>query len=329
MKFPFYRGDESSSRPEEPLELPASRRAERERPEAYLADPGLKAAVNTALLLSQPLLLTGDPGTGKTQLASSIAWELGLEAPLKFETKSTSTARDLFYWYDALRHFQARQAGVDEGPLAYIDYRALGTAILRANDPAAVSRYLSPGFQHGGKRRSVVLIDEIDKAPRDLPNDVLNEIEQLFFRVPELGNEPITAPHDLRPVVVITSNSERDLPEAFLRRCAYYHIEFPTPERLGQIVTGRLGAFAGGTSPFFDKAIQLFYQLRDSGLRKKPATAEFLDWLMALRQATGTEEEDPLAIPDLARNTLSVLVKTEDDQKRAREIVDQWFQNRP
>jgi MoxR-like ATPase len=327
MRFPFYRGDESASRPDKPLELPVPHRAEGERPEAYLADPGLQAAVNTALLLGQPLLLTGEPGTGKTQLASSLAWELGLEAPLKFETKSTSAARDLFYGYDALRHFQAQRAGAHEEPLAFIEYRALGTAILLANEPAAVARYLSPRFRHGGKRRSVVLIDEIDKAPRDLPNDILNEIEHLFFRIPELDNEPITAPPDLRPIVVITSNSERDLPEAFLRRCVYYHIEFPKAERLAQIVASRLGAFAGGSSPFFEKSLQLFYQLRDSGLRKKPATAEFLGWLLALRQA-GADEEDPLRTPDLAHNTLSVLVKTEDDQKRAREIVDQWFQSR-
>ncbi|MBW8873857.1 MAG: MoxR family ATPase [Acidobacteria bacterium] len=329
MKYPFYAGDGSGRRLGTPAEVPASRRTELTRPERYQAEPGLASAVNVALLLGQPLLLTGEPGTGKTQLAYSLAWELGYGEPLKFETKSTSTARDLFYTYDALGRFQARESGANANPLAYIHFCALGKAILLANDEAAVARFLPPDFEHGGRRRSVVLIDEIDKAPRDFPNDILNEIEEMYFRIPELGNERIAADPAMQPVVVITSNSEKDLPEAFLRRCIYYHLPFPQPERLKEIVTGRLGELSGSGSDLLKDALDLFFLLRRdaSGLRKKPATAELLGWLLALHQAG--DGKNPLAgSPDLALATLSTLVKTTEDQPRADQVVKQWFKTR-
>src|SRR5262245_52754184 len=228
MAFPFYTGERLKRRHNAPAQLPGSRRARQTDPAGYLPDPGLVDAVNVALLLGQPLLLTGEPGTGKTQLAYSLAWELGFEPPLSFETKSTSVARDLFYTYDAVSHFRAAQTREGSADvLSYITWNAFGAAILRSRPIEEVRQWLPPDFAHTGPQRSIVLIDEIDKAPRDFPNDLLNEVENLFFRVPELNNARIEANEDRRPVLVLTSNSEKNLPEAFLRRCVYYNIPFP------------------------------------------------------------------------------------------------------
>jgi MoxR-like ATPase len=182
---------------------------------------------------------------------------------------------------------------------------------------------------HSEPCRSVVLIDEVDKAPRDFPNDILNEIEHMYFRVLELGNVTIEAHPALQPVIVITSNSEKDLPDAFLRRCIYYHIPFPSRERLIDIISSHLGRYAGGSSEFLDDALSLFERLRApaAGLRKKPATAELLGWLITLRE-TGGDAENPLAEPELPIRTLSTLIKTAEDQQRATQIVQQWMQTR-
>jgi MoxR-like ATPase len=331
MRFPYYTGKPELRRPGTGAEVPGSRRAEQTRPEGYLADAGLVDAVNVALLLGQPLLLTGEPGTGKTQLAYSLAWELDLNEPLKFETKSTSTASDLFYTYNALGHFHAAQSG--EGShraLDYLTYNALGIAILRANAESAVRPYLPDDFRHDGRRRSVVLIDEIDKAPRDFPNDLLNEVEAMYFRIPELGNALIAADPAMHPLLVITSNSEKNLPDAFLRRCIFYHIPFPDRERLEQIIEARLGRFTGQDHAFLTDALDLFERLREPavGLRKKPATAEVLSWLVALR-AIAPEAKNPLAeAPDAAQRTVSTLVKTAEDQELALAVLERWQKER-
>lgn len=326
MKFPFYRG-EGTQRRESPAELPSSRRVQLLKPEHYRADPGLRDACNVALLLGQPLLLTGEPGTGKTQFAYHLAWELGFGTPLKFETKSNSTARDLFYTYDALKRFQDAQSGViSSSPLDYITYQALGWAILQTREPGEVKSFLPSNFEHSGKTRSVILIDEIDKAPRDFPNDLLNELEYMYFRIPELGNATIEADPSLQPILIITSNSEKDLPDAFLRRCVYYNIPFPEAERLAEIVSNRLGLHAGSSSPFLHSALDLFHRLRDpqTGLRKKPATAELLGWLVTLKSLT-RDLENPLTQKEIALSTLSSLVKTAEDQERAKKVVEQWL----
>jgi MoxR-like ATPase len=280
------------------------------------------------MLLGQPLLLTGEPGCGKTLFAYSLAWELGFGEPLKFETKSTSVARDLFYTYDALKRFQNAQSGLKTAVLDYLQYNALGAAIVRTNDSSKIAGLLPPDFVHPGKSNSVVLIDEIDKAPRDFPNDILNELENMYFRVPELGNVKIEADAAMHPIVVMTSNSEKDLPDAFLRRCIYYHIPFPNREQLSKIVDSRLGQYAFGSSALLDDALDLFLTLRDpaSRLRKKPATAELLGWLLTLRELGG--DKSPFERPDLIDMSLSNLVKTTSDQQRAKEIVQQWTTNR-
>jgi len=327
VKFPFYTGDGVRSPDGTPAELPVSRRSQLLKPEYYTADLGLRDACNVALLLGQPLLLTGEPGTGKTQFAYGLAWELGFPPPLKFEIKSTSAAQDVFYTYDALKRFQDVQSGAaSTSPLNYITYQALGLAILYTQDPNAIQPFLPPDFQHPGRTRSVVLIDEIDKAPRDFPNDLLNELEHLYFRIPELGNRKIDADPSLQPILIITSNSEKDLPDAFLRRCVYYNIPFPDSQKLAEIIANRLGINTGDSSPFLQSALDLFYKLRDvqTGLRKKPATAELLGWLLML-QSLGQKPTEPFTRKDVILRTLSSLVKTAEDQEKARKLVEKWL----
>ena len=329
MGYPFYSG-QGKKQSTTPVPLPGSRRAQMLNPEYYIADPGLVDACNVALLLGQPLLLTGEPGTGKTEFAGSLAWELGLDKALKFETKSTSGAQDLFYIYDALKRFQDAQSRIaSTSALDYIYYQALGAAIIRTREPSEVAQFLPNWFDHKKKIRSVVLIDEIDKAPRDFPNDILNELERMYFRIPELGGAIIEADPELHPVVIITSNSEKDLPDAFLRRCVYYNISFPDSERLQRIVSNRLGLYASSSSAFINDALELFSELRSptSGLRKNPATAELLDWIAALKDMSGGAE-NPLADPELAKRSMSNLIKTAEDQQKAFGVIQRWIQKR-
>jgi MoxR-like ATPase len=317
--MPFFSRQSTNPRPE-PRRLPGAVQLEATQPEHYLADDGLVDAVNTALLLSQPLLLTGEPGTGKTQLANALSYQLGYPAPLRFEAKSTSEARDLFYTYDAVRHYRAESTA---SPLEFIRYAALGKAVLLANPPDRVRHLLPQGMQHDAPTPSVVLIDEVDKAPRDFPNDILVELEELSFRIPELS-AAVQAPPGMRPVVVITSNSERDLPDAFLRRCVYYDIPFPERPALEEILVRRLRRpdQQPENPDFIQTALSLFDDLRKlPDLRKKPATAELIAWVAALRRAY-PEADNPLAEPRARVEKLSVLIKTREDRKVALRALD-------
>ncbi|MEJ8858276.1 MoxR family ATPase [Variovorax robiniae] len=306
-------------------------------PDRYMADEALRHAVDVAIYLRMPLLLTGEPGTGKTQLAYRVAAEFGLGDPLIFETKSSSVAQDLLYTFDALRRFslaqvatQTMEAGQREAaldPRRFVRYQALGLAILRANDPAIAARWLPADSPRDAlaPRRSVVLIDEIDKAPRDFPNDLLNEIDRRRFRVAELGDDYLAAPEDKAPIVLITSNSERQLPDAFLRRCVFHHIEPPDTERLKQIVAARLPEFIDAPLLMRD-AIAFFQSIRSEalGLDKKPSTAELLNWLDAMTGAQADSDKPLGAQQAIAQAYLGVLCKTDNDQVAVRERLAQW-----
>lgn len=310
-----------------PVELPPSLVGAADAPSGYLADVGLVDSVNVALILRQPLLVTGEPGTGKSQLARSIAYQLGLESPLNFEAKSTSIAKDLFYTFDHIGRFRAAQS--DQGNIdaaEFISFNALGMAIILANPPDRVADLLPHGFVHPGQRRSVVLIDEVDKAPRDFPNDILNELERFFFRVPELGGRLVTADDEYRPTVVMTSNSEKSLPEAFLRRCIFYNIPFPPAERLEEIVLSRLSKQFEAGVPLLRDAIEFFVVLRrsDSRLRKRPGTAELLNWLTAMLEFGCTTDLSLRVQERTARATLSTLSKMTEDQEAVRESFQHW-----
>ena len=260
----------------------------------YLADEDLITAVNTALVVQRPLLITGEPGCGKTMLAWSIAGELGLGDVLAFHTRSDHQARDVLYSIDHLQRFYHAQIGdkTASEPERYVRWQALGEAI---KSPA----------------ERVVLIDEVDKAPRDFPNDLLDEIDRMEFAVPEFGWSFTAA---TRPIVVITSNSERQLPDPFLRRCVYHYIPFPPQDRLQAIVKQRMGA-TGLADPVLALALDRFYGLRDlPGIEKKPATAELLMWVKVLTQAgVDAAELEKAGLRNLPFK--GALIKTDHDRR--------------
>ena len=289
----------------------------------YLIDPNLASVVKMARKLGMPLLVTGEPGTGKTRLARYVAEEM-LGAKLQvFNTKTTSKAKDLLYRYNALTHFRDSQQGSDDiNPMKYVVFEALGEAIV-----------------HGAQEPYVVLIDEIDKAPRDFPNDVLFEFEQLAFRVEEASREDLSGwssnglavddqgffrysgSRENRPVLILTSNSEKNLPDAFLRRCAYFHIPFPEPERLLEIVSENMPLKEEVGRKMLEDAIEYFVQVReDLGMSKKPATAELLAWVHWLKEdgidlkkgLTGEDEE----IRKRLVQSFSILAKNKEDLDR-------------
>jgi MoxR-like ATPase len=343
--FQIYRGQGRPAvrPPDRPRVLPRIQRERLTDPACYQADPGLVDAVTVALHLGQPLLLTGEAGSGKTLLAKSPAWELAY--PLEtYETKSTSGASDLFYTYNALAQFHVAQLEARRSPavrtpgshapasmdhperlgLRYLRYNALGAANVRACPLAAVEDLLPPGFDHPGEPvRSVVLLDEIDKAPRDLPNDVLSALDAMAFTIPELGNARVAADRDLRPILVLTSNSEKALPGPFLRRCIFYHIPFPATEQLREIVLARLG-WVAEPDGLLDDALALFGRWRQaSGLRKRPATAELLGWVLTLQRLAATSGRNPLrdGPAEAIVRRLPCLVKTVEDLPLAEEVV--------
>ena len=225
----------------------------------YVATDDLRVAVNAAITLERPLLVKGEPGTGKTVLAHEIA--AGLGAPLiEWHIKSTTKAAQGLYEYDAVSRLRDSQLG-DE----------------REHD---IGNYIRKGklweaFTH--PTRPVLLIDEIDKADIEFPNDLLQELDRMEFHVYETG-ETVKAKH--RPIVIITSNNEKELPDAFLRRCFFHYIRFPDPDTMRQIVEVH---FPGLKRRLVAEALQVFYDVRDvPGLKKKPSTSELLDWIKLL-----------------------------------------------
>lgn len=324
MASDWFKGTPDIPPATRPAKIDSIDRARFFGPDAYDAEPGLADAVNTALLLAQPLLVSGEPGTGKTQLAEKMALELGL--PLcKFETRSTSVAQDLFYHFDHVARFQTAQSDTNKAaldPLNFIEFGALGRAIVESL-PRADAATLFPAGRlpdwYGGPRRAIVLIDEIDKAPSDFPNDALNEVERHYFRIREVGGgRVVSAAEALRPIIVITSNSEKQLPDAFLRRCVFFHLQPIEAERLRRIVVRRLAGLQVRPGRLLDEALALFADLRsrDYDLRKRPSTSEFLGFVAALA-SDGAAFDQALPV-GLAQRHLSTLVKAPEDQEAAR-----------
>ncbi len=310
-------------------------------PKGYVVDPrsGLSEAVNVAIALGKPLLLTGEPGVGKTTLAKSISHELGLNL-FKFYTKTTSTAKDLFYSYNMMEQYAAVHIRKEKhAPTEkFITLNALGKAILLAEENHTTksvnlieelkslvdTEKLLTGLSVGKPCRCVVLIDEIDKAPRDLPNDLLHEIENMEFSIMEMEGNKIKADEKYRPIVLITSNSERNLPDAFLRRCVFYHIEFPSNETLKAIVKKRFrhnALLTAFTDDFLDAACVHLQEIRKLKLKKIPATDEFLAWLSILKTFYDQDKLFQEQEKDKMLWSYAALVKNRDD----RETVEQFY----
>jgi MoxR-like ATPase len=278
--------------------------------EPYLPDPVLVTNVNLAIALGRPLLLQGEPGCGKTRLAYAVAYELGM--PLEeCYIKSTSRAQDLLYKYDAINRLYDVQASTPEerrnGKVHnirdYISLGPLGQAIARA--------------QCG--RRSVVLIDEIDKADLDFPNDLLYELDRLAFHVAEAPEMRYAVPEkrpDLRPIVIVTHNEEKALPAAFLRRCIYYYLSLPRDSReLEQFLLNALKKHKMEDETLNVRAIQTYQKLLPMGLEKKPGLSELLDWVGYLTaQKQHGEDPQPEKLPNAG-----ALLKNQSDLNRIKE----------
>ncbi len=296
----------------------------------YIPSPELINAVKVAYKLTMPLLLTGEPGCGKTQCAFWIqkdAYKGVFPHLLRFDVKTTSSARDLFYRYDAIRHFRDAQ-NKEVNVLDYIHFTALGQAIMASSNG----------------QRCVVLIDEVDKAPRDFPNDLLYEVENLKFRIEEatladirsykgwgekleLKELGITQPvfdengvfqcsndKNIRPFLLLTSNSEKNLPDAFMRRCAYFHLIFPKNDVLNAILKGQEWQLP--SADIQAKLLDTFVKIRDTqGLRKNPGISEMLNWLQYLSVLDNQTKEE-------LKQAASLLAKNKEDNTQLIKFID-------
>lgn len=295
-------------------------------PEPYIASSSLVDAVNTALYLGRPLLLEGEPGCGKTRLAYAVAYELGYALHPCY-IRSTSRAQDLLYDYDALSRLydiqEAKIAAESAKPVSrqnYVTLGELGKAIEESQRDLP----------------SVVLIDEIDKADIDFPNDLLLELDRLQFKVKEVPDMQYDAlqgrkrqeRREFLPLIIVTSNREKELPKPFLRRCLFYYIEFPDTDTLKQIIRSHFQPFPVvlpstryfelELMPMFEVAVKKFWELRElRSWRKIPGTSEFLDWVALLQRDQREKKLDAVFLESLslvALPYLETLVKTQSDR---------------
>jgi MoxR-like ATPase len=258
--------------------------------DSYIASHDLRSAVNVAVALERPLLIRGEPGTGKTLLAEAVAEALGMPL-LVWGVKSTTRAQDGLYVYDTVQRLYDSQFG--------------------DGDPADIARYIRLGRlgeAFAAPERVVLVIDEIDKADLEFPNDLLWELDRMSFHIPETG-ETVAAVH--RPVVVITSNAEKELPDAFLRRCVFHYIAFPDEEQMARIVRVHHPDL---DDALLGAAVEAFYLLRGlDGLAKRPSTSELVDWVQALVIGGVDPHRVAAELP-----FLGVLLKTPRDLEAAR-----------
>ena len=272
---------------------------------SYIATADLQLAVNAAITLQRPLLIKGEPGTGKTMLAEEVAAALGMPL-LQWHIKSTTKAQHGLYEYDAVSRLRDSQLG-DERVASIANYIVKGVLweAFEADKPA------------------VVLIDEIDKADIEFPNDLLRELDRMEFYCYET-RELVRAKH--RPIIIITSNNEKELPDAFLRRCFFHYIAFPDRETMAKIVEVH---FPDIQQNLLREALDVFYQLRQfNGLKKKPSTSEFIDWLKLLK----AEGVDPASLSmQSARPEIppmyGALMKNEQDVSMLQRIVHSHKRN--
>jgi len=251
----------------------------------YVADPELLRAVNIAMVLEKPLLIKGEPGTGKTMLAEAVASALGKKLFI-WNIKSTTKAQDGLYVYDVVQRLYDSQFG-GEGVDDIEKYVKLGKLGEAFTDDEQV----------------ILLIDEIDKADLEFPNDLLWELDRMEFYIPETGRT-VKARH--RPVVIITSNAEKELPDAFLRRCVFHYIAFPDRELMAQIVRVHLPDL---NEALMNQALEAFYKIRSlPQIQKKPSTSEIIDWLQALVHGGADPRRVVKEVP-----YLGVLLKKNED----------------
>jgi len=256
----------------------------------YIANDELRASVNVAVALERPLLVRGEPGTGKTLLAEAVAEALDMDL-LVWGVKSTTRAQDGLYVYDTVQRLYDSQFG--------------------DGDPSDIARYIRLGRlgeAFASPRRVVLVIDEIDKADLEFPNDLLWELDRMSFHIPETG-QTVTARE--RPVVIITSNAEKELPDAFLRRCVFHYIAFPDPDQMEAIVRVHHPDLE---EALLGAALEAFYVLRSfDGLQKRPTTSELIDWVQALVIAGIPADRVVAELP-----FLGVVLKTPPDVEMAR-----------
>ena len=274
--------------------------------DSYVATPDLMLAVNAAITLQRPLLIKGEPGTGKTMLAEEVADALGIPL-LQWHVKSTTKAQQGLYEYDAVSRLRDSQLG-DEKVKDISNYIVKGV--------------LWQAFEQG--KPSVILIDEVDKADIEFPNDLLRELDRMEFYVYETRQTIRAA---VRPIVIITSNNEKELPDAFLRRCFFHYIKFPDKETMGRIVDVH---FPNLKQNLLREAMEVFFELREvPGMKKKPSTSELIDWLKLLVAEDIPPEalrskDRKVVVPPLA----GALLKNEQDVHLFERLVYMARQNR-